>query len=504
MNTFQKVGIEIGQNVYSTFEAQANTVSHVLAEFVDNAIQSYRDHKAELLAINSGYQLHVDIHIDWGFDNDARATRFIIKDNAAGIYAERYVDAFKPAYRQAKQTSKDSLNEFGMGLKTAACWLGNEWTVTTKALGEDEERKVTFNLSEVTTNNLLELPVFSSPKNKGEHYTITEITDVTLNAPQRKSFYKIKEELASIYRQFLRSGELCLSICGEDVQFKESEILNAPFVNTPESDSVHWKKTIDFRFGKYRAKGFIALLKTMSSTQNRIVLLRRGRVILGADSDGHYYSKYISGQSGSPRDKRIFGELELEGFDVTFNKNGLRDKENLEALFKALVSEIHSRDFDLVTQAQNYREDELRKAVNKLVKKHDTHSRNDKQPIKIEARPRSSQPVETKPKEETILNTYEDNYLIDGVKYVLKVTFVHDTHISDLFWLDISKKDEQILMCNINIAHPYFKHFGRPTEALIAIFKTLAIAKFTTQNSGNDNAANLFHSFNSYIENTKV
>ena len=313
MNTFQKVGIEIGQNVYSTFEAQANTVSHVLAEFVDNAIQSYRDHKAELLAINSGYQLHVDIHIDWGFDNDARATRFIIKDNAAGIYAERYVDAFKPAYRQAKQTSKDSLNEFGMGLKTAACWLGNEWTVTTKALGEDEERKVTFNLSEVTTNNLLELPVFSSPKNKGEHYTITEITDVTLNAPQRKSFYKIKEELASIYRQFLRSGELCLSICGEDVQFQESEILNAPFVNTPESDSVHWKKTIDFRFGKYRAKGFIALLKTMSSTQNRIVLLRRGRVILGADSDGHYYSKYISGQSGSPRDKRIFGELELEG-----------------------------------------------------------------------------------------------------------------------------------------------------------------------------------------------
>ena len=164
---------------------------------------------------------------------------------------------------------------------------------------------------------------------------------------------------------------------------------------------------------------------------------------------------------------------------MTFNKNGLRDKENLEALFKALVSEIHSRDFDLVT-------------------------RNDKQPIKIEARPRSSQPVETKPKEETILNTYEDNYLIDGVKYVLKVTFVHDTHISDLFWLDISKKDEQILMCNINIAHPYFKHFGKPTEALIAIFKTLAIAKFTTQNSGNDNAANLFHSFNSYIENTKV
>lgn len=504
MSTLQKVGIEIGQNVYSTFEAQANTVSHVLAEFIDNAIQSFRDHKEELCAHNKGYQLHVDILIDWGFDTEARAKRFIIRDNAAGIYADRYVDAFKPANPQVRLISSDSLNEFGMGLKTAACWLGNEWSVSTKALGEDEERKLTFNLEEVTKNNLLELPVISTPKNKGEHYTIIEITDVTLNAPQRKSFNKIKEELASIYRQFLRSGELCLSICGEDVKFKESEILNAPFVNTPDADPIHWKKNIDFRFGKYRAKGFIALLKTMSSTQNRIVLLRRGRVILGADTDGHYYSKDISGQSGSPRDKRIFGELELEGFDVTFNKNGLRDKENLEALFKALVSEIHSRDFDLVSQAQNYREDELRKAVNKLVKKHESHSRTDKQPIKIEVRLQTPKTKGTQPKDENILNTYKDSYLIDGVMYTLNVTFVHDSHISDLFWLDISKSDEQILICNINIAHPYFKHFGKPTEALIAILKTLAIAKFTTKQSGNDNVASLFHNFNAYIEHTKV
>lgn len=504
MSTLQKVGIEIGQNVYSTFEAQANTVSHVLAEFIDNAIQSFRDHKEKLFALNSGYQLHVDIKIDWSFDDEARANRFIIRDNAAGIYADRYIDAFKPANPHIKHTSSDSLNEFGMGLKTAACWLGNEWTVTTKALGEDVERKLTFNLKEVTTNNLLELPVISTPKNSGEHYTIIEISNVTLNAPQRKSYNKIKDELASIYRQFLRSGELCLSFCGEDVQFKESEILYAPFVNSPDSEPILWKKPIDFRFGKYRAKGFIGLLKTMSSTQNRIVLLRRGRVILGAEADGHYYSKDISGQSGSPRDKRIFGELELEGFDVTFNKNGLRDKENLDALFKALVSEIHSRDFDLVTQAQNYREDELRKAVNKLVKKHESHSRNDKQPIKIEVRTNSHEPNEFKPKEESILNTYEDSYLIDGVMYKLVVAFVHDARVSDLFWLDISKCEEQILICNINIAHSYFKHFGKPTEALIAIFKTLAIAKFTTKQSGFDNVANLFQNFNSFIEHTKV
>jgi hypothetical protein len=129
---------------------------------------------------------------------------------------------------------------------------------------------------------------------------------------------------------------------------------------------------------------------------------------------------------------------------------------------------------------------------------------SNKQPIKIEAKPQQKKENEPQPKDENILNTYEDSYLIDGDMYKLKVTFVHDTHVSDLFWLDISKCEQQILMCNINIAHPYFKHFGKPTEALIAIFKTLAIAKFTTRQSGNDNVADLFHNFNAYIEHIKV
>ena len=56
------------------------------------------------------------------------------------------------------------LNEFGMGLKTAALWLGENWVVKTKAINESIERTISFNLNEVTANDLEELPIETTSK----------------------------------------------------------------------------------------------------------------------------------------------------------------------------------------------------------------------------------------------------------------------------------------------------------------------------------------------------
>ena len=53
---------------------------------------------------------------------------------------------------------------------------------------------------------------------------------------------------------------------------------------------------------------------------------------------------------------------------ISFNKNDLQDKENLEALMEMLRGEIHTKEFDLYNQAEEYRLDERQKKVNKLVK----------------------------------------------------------------------------------------------------------------------------------------
>ena len=52
--------------------------------------------------------------------------------------------------------------------------------------------------------------------------------------------------------------------------------------------------------------------------------------------------------------------------------------------------------------------------------------------------------------------------------------------------------------------HIFFQHFGKPTDAISAILKTIAIAKFTAKEQGNDTAGELLTYFNQYIKETKV
>ena len=256
----------------------------------------------------------------------------------------------------------------------------------------------------------------------------------------------------------------------------------------------------------------------MSSTNNGFVLLRRGRVVVGAENGQRYFPKCLCGNVGSPRYKRIFGELELEGFKVSFNKNDILDKDNLDALMEGLKGLIHTKDFDLYAQAEGYRLDERKKQAKKLVKKHDTSKKENRTTIEISTNVKTSPETEVIPTtlfpelepktevkeigEPVVFEEYEDKYRIDGNNYTLKVQFVDRG--TDLFWVDVSQKAENIIICQINTGHVFFEHFGKPDEATIAILKTMAIAKYTAKISADNDAVKMLEFFNEYIKRTKV
>lgn len=509
-----KVSVRIGSQMYGRFEDFPNTVPHVLAEFVDNALQSFRDHREELLALDPNYKLLVIIRILWDETetkmSQRKATHFIIEDNAGGIAANRFVNAFEPANAPDDNTG---LNEFGMGLKTAACWLGNKWTVHTKALGEGISRIVRFDQNVVTKNNLEEVDVKSDTAQPNEHFTKIEITAPTKNVPTEKSLQKIKNELASIYRNSLRNQEMDLYVNNEPIEFTEYAILNAPYYKNPEGAAQIWKKDINFTFGPYKAKGFIGILKELKSSQNGLVLSRRGRVIIGAEEDGRYFPKSIFGSSsGTFRYKRIFGELELEGFAVSFNKNDIQDKENLEMLMEALRDELRDKDFDILAQADNYRADNTARLVQKIVSRHDEAPKTKRTPVTIDTKPieekakvAETQPVVPEPvPEENIINEFKqpDFYDINGKLHRMIVKFIDES--SDLCWLGVSMEDPEAIVCNINVKHDFFKEFGEPTDPVIALLKTLAVAKYTTDAVNNKTAIAMMDFFNEYIKKTKV
>lgn len=510
--TISTVDITIGSNMYGRISDLPNTPSHVLAEFVDNALQSYRDNVETLSRTNPTYRLRVDIGFEWD-EITNRAIKISICDNACGIDSKSFEGALKLANTPE---NNQGLNEFGMGLKTAALWLGNVWCLKTTAYGESICREVTFNLNEVLENSLKELSVNSEQCEESTHFTSICISNLTDKAPLKRSISKIQDELSSIYRKSLRLNELDLYVDGEKLIFEENEILTAPSVKDPTGKKVYWKKEIDFSFGKYKAKGFVGILKDINSTKNGFVLLRRGRVVYGAETDGRYFPKALSGSMGTFRYKRIFGELELEGFSVSFNKNDLQDKENLEALMDALRGEIHTKNFDLYNQAEDYRVDLRQKHINKIVKYHNTQKKKDErvivtttqtaQPInttsnnngssddKVQNEGQDSQPI--------LLGHIDDLYTINGKDYQLRVEMVDKGN--DLVWLDTSKKQDNIVICKINMNHIFFQYFQNQEKAVIAILKTMALSKFTAKEIGNDSTAEMFDSFNEYIKKTKV
>lgn len=507
-NCIEAVNISIGANMYGRFEDLTNSSSNVLAEFVDNALQSYRDNKELLHSQDAGYQFSVDIE----FVRDATGKELQeirVTDNACGIGMGRYLTAFMPAKTPEDNTG---LNEFGMGFKTAACWLGEIWEVKTKALNETEERTVHFDLNQVTKNNLDTLHVGHLARPANEHYTIFTITQLTKNSPRSQGIAKIKKDLASIYRMSLRSGEMRLVVDEEVLEFKDPEILTAPFYKDTTGPEVYWKKGIDFELGQYKARGYIGVLKEMSSQNNGFVLLRRGRVVKGAENGQRYFPKSLCGSVGSPRYKRIFGELELEGFKVSFNKNDILDKENLDALMEALKGEIHTKEFDLFAQAEGYRVDEHKKIAKKLVKKHDTSSKKMRKVIEFSTVPPKPVPTlfpetQTESAAERAYTPmeyehYEDKYKINGEDYTLQVKLEGGN--ADLFWVDVSKEAEHIIICHVNIGHVFFEHFGKPDGATIAILKSLAIAKYTAKKEADNDAVKMVEYFNEYINRTKV
>lgn len=509
MSTIETVSIKIQTGVYGQFRNLNNKVWFALGEYVDNAVQSYEDNKTLLKSRSPDFQFEVRINIDWQSD-------FIkIFDNAAGINTANFQRAFEPANIPLDNTG---LHEFGMGMKTASIWLANKWSVRTAAVNEEEERFVEFDLDKVLNEGKEELKVNNTPKTESKHFTEIVLFNLSRNAPSSHQMDKIKKHLASIYRKFIRKGEMKLYINDELLTYDEPEILKAPFFNNIKGIPVEWKKEIDFSYNEYKVKGFIGILNTMSTSEvNGLSLFRRGRVIEGSH-DEKYRPKAICGQIGSPRYKRIFGELELDGFAVSFNKGSFQEQDDLEALMEAIKTEISSKDFDIYTQAEKFikpktKEDDVKVAKNivttlKRVTKDSTFKEKVDEAIKeINNKDLAGSNVVLTKNAKTI-DSHEDIIELKDEKYILKVELITEEAISDLYSLQI--EDDELFAkratYKINLAHPFFSRYEKfkseeDYQPFISIIRSLVLAELIAPSQGTKHGGNIRINFNHFLKN---
>lgn len=496
-----KVSIATKPLVYSTFRYISNHVWHAIGEYVDNSIQSYLDHIDILKEINPHHKLQVSIRFD--LDNDT----ITIKDNAFGIEKSKFDRAFELANVPLDATG---LNEYGMGMKVSSIWLSNLWSVETSAYGETTKKTVIFDLEEVVKDEKTELNVVENPCDADSHYTIVTLNHLSQNKPTSRQIQTVIKHLASIYTKFIREDILELEVNGTLVSDDVLKPLVAPYWKTPEQPPIVWKKDIIFETQKYKVRGFIGILERMStSIDNGFLLFRRNKVI-GTSYDTKYRPKKLCGDPGSPRFKRIYGELELEGFSVSFTKNSFTQDDDLDAFIEALYEDLlKDKSFKIFDQAQKYTptktKSEKKDVADQLVK---TIASGLSSPIVI-AKPiiplqtdLFEEPKDIKnasgPKPQIV--TPEQKVIVGKEQFFLSIGAIEKNTIDPFY--DIVKTEEGHYRSEINLKHRFFERFSslvdseKDYEAISSVIRAMIITEIVMNKENIKNSNNFRMKFN--------
>jgi len=449
-----------------------------LAEFVDNSITSYQ-RSAKALRENDGASYKLIVNIEFNESEN----KITIRDNAAGISQEDYPRAFRAAEIPADNTG---LSEFGMGMKSAACWFSNNWRVTSTALGEPVEKRVHFSLDAIISGKLEELTVDTMRCNADFHYTTIELFGVN-RMPKGKVITKIKNHLKSIYREFLRKGDLILRVDNESLSFTEPTILNVPKYNDPQGKSILWKKDIDFDIDEnLSVKGFIAIREKASTSEAGFALFRRGRVVEGSYDSGFRPDK-IFGASNSYRYQRIFGELHLVGFDVAFTKKGIQWDENLDIFLDLLKDEISDKEFPLYQQAEEYRvrgsERDYQGASKVLDQTVNDFEKNAQSAITqvIDQGSAPPDPDENLPKvEKNIQKDFKVSF--NDTDWIISIELSYEPSIKDLIEIGnhlivnpANEKNVRQIGIRLSLTHPFMvKHVGTDNQRIEPVLRIAA------------------------------
>ena len=355
----RSLNIRPDTDVYGTYKRISYQPWTALAEFVDNSTQSFYDHKDELF--ETKYYKGLEIEIDYT-DDPSIGDEIVIRDNAFGMDFSDFKRALilnKPP----KNTS--GRNEFGMGLKAAACWFGNLWSVETTSLGSSFKYK-----AEIDIDNLVKykdecISFDEDSANPKEHYTIITIRKLNKKIKGKRIEKKIHELLSSIYRVDLRTGDIKIYYNGNALEFDEVE----PYI---DESGKQWKREIDFTIPhketELHVKGFIGIRIPGSPQNGGFTLLRRGRVIVGGP-EKNYRPTEVFGPINLFAAQRLFGELEMDDWPVTQAKDAFDwNNEDLEAKFIEKLIEV-SKDFRKKAENIRVREkvkvDDLKESLEK-------------------------------------------------------------------------------------------------------------------------------------------
>lgn len=332
--------LALGLDVIRSYKRLSYTPWHALAEFVDNSTQSYfnnRDILDDAFAKEPDGGLKVWIT----YDRDEGVIR--IADNSIGMSYDELSDALHVGLRPEDTSGR---SKYGMGMKTAACWLGDYWTIKTKKLGEDVEHEIAIDVEQIA-NGTPDLSYEAhAGKSPDKHYTIIEITKLHQQLRGRR-LGKIKQFLGSMYRQDLRND--VMTLVWQDVPLVWEEVDGKLLV---AKDGQRYKKEFEFDVGEKHVYGWVGVLFIGSRDSAGFSIFHNDRVVRGWPDSWRPESLY--GQLLGSNDlvnQRLVGEIHLDDFEVSHTKDDIlwmgEELDEIEAGLKEHCSDYRQAAKDL-------------------------------------------------------------------------------------------------------------------------------------------------------------
>ena len=483
---------------------------YAIAEFVDNSTQSFYSHQEELA--EQGID-GVDIHINYDADKDI----LTIVDTAFGMELEDFSRAVKI---DSPPEDKSGRNEYGMGLKTAASWFGNIWSVRSTRLGSDNEYYTEINIPELRQNNLNSVSIRRTKVDPTLHGTTIIIRDITKKVRSPRTKNKITELLKSMYRRDLNSGLVRIEYDGEPLYYDDHDCLS--FRNRT------WRKDLEFLFefdGQIHCvTGFVGILAHGGFGRAGFALFRRNRVVVGGE-DFNYKPEEIFGQAQSTIAHKLFGELDLDDFPVNQAKDGFVWDDGLEEEFiKQLKSHIEEYiKIAKITNKDREKEESTSKEVSDNVQSQvkDTISRSfggtihQSEPTIFDSVIQTA--VDENISELTLYREYQTEQnnqpeqIDDKVReYLIQLDGASKCTISVQWtlgnastWIKVnSEEDGSKASIQLNINHPFFKPFSEKEDFKLVLEKfaiAFALAEIRVKKNANEDGSVSPSAFRNHI-----
>ena len=324
--TSQPIQLELGLQVIQSYKRLSYTAWHAIAELVDNATQSYFNNRDTLDEDFSSAGESLCIGVVYEREG---AGLLRVSDNAMGMSYDELTNALKVGFPPENTSGR---SKYGMGMKTASCWIGNSWTIRTKRLGETTEHRVTVDVDKVASgdNDLGYFAVTGRPED--QHYTVIEIRDHN-HVFQGRTIGKIKDFLRSMYRQDLRRSWATIEWQGSPLEWNDSD-----FQFLRARDGSIYRKDFEFCAAGKKVKGWVGVLSRGSRASAGFSILHADRVVRGWPESWRPETIYGFQGRNDLINQRLVGEIHLNDFEVSHTKDDILwyedEQEQVENLLK--------------------------------------------------------------------------------------------------------------------------------------------------------------------------